>query len=191
MSEAKVEKDKFIFILGIVAIVAIVGIIFGLSGMNKSYKSGMPKSDASQETSEETDLAGQAGGAYRRSPTSITYMDPTKCYFGSFREYGPDGKYTIVRCKINQFVGSVTHIDCPSYADTRIIVGTAWNGDGEGPGYDTLPSDLLYACVGRDEVWRSPSQILAYCCDIQGVTVKAAIQASRASRTESGRAIVS
>ena len=163
------EENKILLsILGIVAIVAVVGLIFAVNA-----GSGYSKS-------QNQDIVGQAAGVAKKPirQTEITYTDPTKCHSGFFTEI--TGESTTVRCAEKQFVGSVINIDCRTFGDNRLILGAGWF---EG----TLPNQLSYSCVDRDGNVYAPSQIIAFCCDIQGVTVKTPFQKPRTAKTESGR----
>lgn len=89
-----------------------------------------------------------------------SYMDPKQCEFKIFTNT-PENSGTRISCLDNQFVGMVTHIDCPNLGDVRTIVGTGW--------YDnTLPNELAYTCINSVGEMRTPTQIFAYCCNIAG-----------------------
>ena len=126
-----------------------------------------------QDTSSCTKCAEVANGL------TTPYFDPTRCHFmifdGSY-SYVSDGfGYTVVQCESNQFIGGVTHIDCPSYyTDNRVVVGSAW--------YDNLlPYLIQYTCANQVGNLNAPSQIFAYCCDVTASSGAAASKADVAS----------
>ena len=100
---------------------------------------------------------GPVGSSLGTINRNFVYIDPTKCPL-----LISSNSDTFSCNPTNQFVGKIANIDCPNYySDHRIFIGASWYEN-------NLPYEERYTCADSQGNFAPPSQILGYCCYIQG-----------------------